>query len=90
MLTSSIIVRYGIQHVFPQFSSFVDLFSGSMNDPEVDVNERVLKLGFHYWDITFAIGINYTVETQLIIFKDKQGYERYLRDGITLFDDKES
>lgn len=89
MLTSSMIARYGIEHVLPQTSCFDDLFSGSMNDPEVDVYERVFCLGFQYWDVTFGIGINRTVEAQIIIFRDKQGYERYLRDCITIFNQYE-
>ena len=90
MLTSSIIVRYGITGVWDRVSRVDDLFSGSDNDPHLlaQIDAPNLADG-EYYSLSFALGIKNTLVTQIIFFKDKQGYERYLRDGITLFDDKE-
>ncbi len=41
------------------------------------------------YSITCAIGPNGTVVTQVIVFRDKDGFEQYERDGITIFDNKE-
>lgn len=43
----------------------------------------------HPFDITVAIGKYGTIVCQIVVFKDLEGFERYKRDGITIFDHKE-
>ena len=42
------------------------------------------------YDIVVAICPNGNVVTQIIVFRTFAGYEKYLRDGIIIFDDKET
>ena len=43
--------------------------------------------GAKWWDATYAIRPNGMVIAQLIIFRTKNGYDKYKYDGVTLFDD---
>lgn len=95
MLSSSIIFRYGIRSVgtVTMKSVIDDLYSQSYNDVEcvvLDEATRILKPG-EMVAVSSAVGprnkMGHTVVTaQSIVFKNRIGYERYLADGITIFD----
>ena len=51
------------------------------------MEERAFDEGAKWWDATYAIHPNGMVIAQLIIFRTKNGYDKYKYDGVTLFDD---
>lgn len=61
------------------------LFSGrSDKDPEYCVQDAAASI--KHWDVVFAIGPAGIVITQTIEFKTKEGRDKYIRDGIIIFD----
>ena len=51
------------------------------------LEERAFDEGAKWWDATYAIRPNGVVIAQLIVFRTKNGYDKYKYDGVTLFDD---
>lgn len=98
MLNSSIIFRYGIRSIgaVTIMSVIDDLYSQNYNDIEcvvMDEATRILRPG-EIVAVSSAVGprnkLGHTVVTaQSIVFKNRVGYDRYLADGITIFDTKE-
>lgn len=95
MISASLIQRYGVRAVWDTTGVVDDLFSGSVNDPHLDALDFGMenKREGEKIDITFAVGPRNdngytTLVSQVIVFRDGQGLDRYLRDGITIFDDR--
>lgn len=90
LITSSQIARYGISNIFAGYASVDYLFSGEGSDPyaAADSHAGAITNG-QYFDITVAICAGNKVETQIIVFKNKAGWERYVRDGVKCYDCKE-
>lgn len=100
MLTSEVIQRYRIDYVTDRgLNSMNHLFSGNEYDPDLaahyDADNYLAfdsdsnKLPF---DVVTAVGPDSTVLTQVIVFRDHEGYMRYLADvakGIVVFDYRE-
>ena len=96
MLTPTLITRYGIAttHDVPmtydRITTIDKLFSGGDGDPVNEAANLAYDLAEGaYWDITVAICGEGKCVTQIIVFRDKLGFERYKRDQVTLFDQKE-
>lgn len=91
MLTASQIARYSIAEAsFDSYEAIDQLFSNQWNDPVQRAENLAHDVsGGCYFDISVAIAPNNVCVTQIIVFRTKQGYERYLRDGIKVFDQKE-
>ena len=89
MLTSSIIHRYGICGVFDGSAMTDELFSSNINDPCIAADENAFAMRAKYWDTTVAICQDGKCVVQLILFNTKEGWERYVEDGILIFDQKE-
>ena len=87
MITPTLIYRYSIELYVSTECSLADLFSGSWKDGSLFVEERAFDEGAKWWDATYAIRPNGMVIAQLIIFRTKNGYDKYKYDGVTLFDD---
>ena len=87
MITPTLIYRYSIELYVSTECSFEELFSGSWKDGSLFVEERAFDEGAKWWDATHAIRPNGMVIAQLIIFRTKNGYDKYKYDGVTLFDD---
>lgn len=90
MLTATHIKRYGILATYDRYCSIDKLFSSHSHDPYIEAEEMAYELsrGGNY-DISVAIGADGKCVTQIILFRDKRGYELYVRDGITIFEHKE-
>lgn len=97
MLDTEIITKYSIDATYDRISRMDDLFSGNEYDPAVlaeydatecglaeDKNNRRLP-----FDVVTAVCPNGNVITQVVVFRTMDGYEKYLRDGVVIFDDKE-
>lgn len=90
MMTASQIFKYGIAATFDNHSAVDELFSGDGNDPSLAAENLAYDVAEGgYWDISVAIGANGTCVTQILIFRNKEGYEAYKKDGVTIFDQKE-
>lgn len=90
MLNASLISKYSVSHVAGEVVSCSDfLFGGSSLDPEMQASEQAWMDNYKYWDISFAITQKGHVVAQLIVFKNSYGYERYIQDGVVIFDNKE-
>jgi len=90
MLTPDDIVKYGIIGTWDRYSAVDDLFSNSEHDPYLcALMEAEYTAAGHKFDISVALGPKGKCVTQIIVFRSKEGYERYVRDGITIFDHKE-
>ena len=89
MLTATLIYRYGIAATYDSYAAADELFSGGGNDPVLSAENMAYDIAVGgYFDVTVAVCPNGTVVTQVIIFRNKVGYDKYLRDGIVLFDQK--
>jgi len=90
MLTSSIIAKYGVTNVLSGYSKLDGLFSGEGDDAAMAAENHAGAItNGQYFDITIAICKDYKVETQIIVFKDKTGYDKYIEDGIVIFNNTE-
>jgi len=90
MLTPTLITRYGIAATYDRITSMDRIFSGHDHDPINEAENLACDIAEGcFWDITVAICGEGKCVTQIIVFKDKLGYERYKRDKVTLFDQKE-
>ena len=90
MLTASQIARYSIAATYDSYAAVDELCSGEGNDPSLSAENLAYDLSKGcFFDISVAIAPEHKVVTQIIVFRTKQGYERYLRDGIKIFDQKE-
>ncbi|MFA7287635.1 MAG: hypothetical protein WC055_02030 [Melioribacteraceae bacterium] len=89
MLTASAIHRYGIEGVWDMYASINDLFSGSDNDPFLNADALAGEIGAVFWDITVAIASKDKCIIQVLVFRNKMGYDKYKSDGVVIFDHKE-
>lgn len=96
MLTAKIVSRYHIDASYDRISRMDDLFSESINDPYLVSQMDADYCGYNKdkdgnrlpYEITVAVCPNGNVITQVMVFRNYEGYDRYLADGITIFDDK--
>lgn len=96
MLTAEVVVRYSIDACYDRVSRMDDLFSESINDPYLNAQMDVDYCGYNKdkdgnflpYDISVAVCPNGNIITQVIVFRNYAGYDRYLADGITIFDDR--
>lgn len=85
-MTPELMNKYGVADYASHTSSFLELYSNSINDPIVGAMEaatwnygvRRLK----YVDYEVTIGPNHTCTVTLLIFKTPEDKERYLSDKI--------
>lgn len=89
MLTATLIARYGIAATYDSYAAADELFSGEGNDPVLSAENMAYDISHGgYFDITVAICPDGKCVTQVIIFRNKMGYDKYKYDNITLFDQK--
>jgi len=102
MLTHELIGKYNIKMIngkpaiYDTISRMDDLFSESINDPYLAAQMNADECGFNKdkdgallpYDITVAVCPNGNIITQIVVFRNYEGYDRYLADGIVIFDDK--
>ena len=90
MLTASQIARYSIAATYDSYAAIDELFSGEGNDPCLSAENLAYDVaGGCFFDVSVAISPKNVCCTQIVVFRTKQGYERYRRDNITIFDQKE-
>lgn len=83
--------KYHIKGTYNSYYREIEyLFSGYVLDPEFQMEANVEAENIKYWDVVYAFGPRNTVMTQMIIFKDKEGYDNYIKDGIVIFEDKQA
>lgn len=90
MLTVSLIHKYGIVATHNTYSAIDELFSNLWNDPY----QRAENLAYDiaeglFFDVSVAICDEGKCICQSVIFRTREGYEKYKQDGIVLFDQKE-
>lgn len=86
MIEPALKTKYGITGPYRGHYKIDLLFSGHELDPELTAHDTAWIENMKYWTVTFGIGPNGTVETQIIEFKTKEGLDRYIRDKIIIFD----
>ena len=98
MLRSSDIVKYGIVLNTDIYSVIDWLFSGekyeddetSTNlDPYQEAHKVAGEMGVEFYDINIAICKNNACIVQVLVFRTKEGYDKYKKDGVLIFDHKE-
>lgn len=90
MLTTTLIHAYGITNILSGYANVDELFSGEGNDPFMAAeNQAGRTTNGQYFEITVGICPNGKCETQIIVFKDKSYWNKYVKDGVTLFNQTE-
>lgn len=91
MLLPELKTKYGITGTYDGYHNGVDyLFSGNILDPSLAAEDLVWMEKIDYWAITYAICPGGKLITQVLVFKDMEGMEMYLKDEMCIFDDKET
>jgi len=96
MLTAEIVATYQIDATYDRISRMDDLYSESINDPHLVAQMDADYCGYNRDadgnmlpnDIVVAVCPNGNVVVQIVVFRNYEGYNRYLADGIVIFDDK--
>lgn len=99
MLTVTQITKYGILAYADIHSKTDHLFSGEVDfgedgnptwlDPIDGAHESAGNMGAEFYDINVAICKDNKCVVQILVFRTKEGYERYKEDGVIIFNDSE-
>ena len=58
-------------------------------DPYDEALDSLDRMAAKYFDLVVMIGANGTCQVQSIIFRTKEGYDRYKEDGVLIFNQPE-
>jgi hypothetical protein len=97
MLPGELIAEYDIKDCYPGFYKMDDLLSGELHDPIIQMEWNMIDCGWNDGegtkmlphDVVIGVCPNGNVVVQVVVFRTTAGYDKYLKDGIVIFDDKE-
>lgn len=82
-------MKYGIISTWDTYASIDDLFSGSNNDPWTSADQNADHIGAKWYDISLAICADGKCIVQVLVFRNKVGLDKYMEDGVLIFNHRE-